>query len=159
MEWIDTGLPRERALGAASGGLAPLAALEALYERWATEDVPGAPPLTGGLVGFIGWEAIRQLERLPNRPPAENAVPGQAFSFVADLVAIDHKYGTVQLIANVLNDGREGADELWANAQARLDSLQHRLAQPSEAWLAEVDMNTNPTARSVSYTHLTLPTN
>lgn len=145
--WIDYGESAERVLGDAAQ-LAPLAALEQLFERWKTPRLPDVPPLTGGLVGFIGWEAIRQLERLPNRPPAENAVPGQAFSFVADLVAIDHKYGTVQLIANVLNDGREGADELWADAQARLDSLQQRLAQPSEAWLAEVDMNTNSTARS-----------
>ncbi|HEU4426962.1 MAG TPA: anthranilate synthase component I, partial [Pilimelia sp.] len=97
VEWLDYGLPRERALGAASDGLAPLAALEAVYERWATDDVPGAPPLTGGLVGFIGWEAIRQIEHLPNRPPAEFRMPGQAFAFVADLVVIDHRTGTVQL--------------------------------------------------------------
>lgn len=147
VNWIDYGASAERVLGEAAS-LPPLAALEQLFERWKTPHLPGVPPLTGGLVGFIGWEAIRQIERLPNKPPAESGVPGQAFSFVADLVAIDHKYGTVQLIANVLNDGRDDAVTLWADAQARLDSLQHRLAQPSEAWLAQVDMNTSPTPRS-----------
>ena len=71
-------------------------------------------------------------------------MPGQAFSFVADLVVIDHKYGTVQLIANVLNDGVDSAEQQWADAQARLDSLQSRLAAPAEAWLAEVDLSTPP---------------
>ncbi len=141
--WIDYGVDADRALGDAAG-LGPLAALSALFERWRTPCLPGHPPLTGGLVGFIGWEAIRQIERLPNRPPADYDVPGEAFSFVADLVAIDHKYGTVQLIANVLNDGTDTPAELWASAQARLDSLQARLAAPSEAWLAEVDLSTAP---------------
>ncbi|HEY6799273.1 MAG TPA: chorismate-binding protein, partial [Agromyces sp.] len=121
-------------------GLAPLSAIEALFERWRTDDVPGAPPLTGGLVGFIGWEAIRQIEHLPNRPPAEFAMPGQAFSFVSELVVIDHRTGTVQLVASVLNDGAESPDELWAGAQQRLDRLQRAIAQPSEAWLAEIDL-------------------
>ena len=77
-------------------------------------------------------------------------MPGQAFSFVADLVVIDHKYGTVQLIANVLNDGHDEPDALWAAAQDRLDTLQARLAEPSEAWLAEVDLGTpaSPTNRT-----------
>jgi anthranilate synthase component 1 len=139
--WLDYGLSAERALGDALA-LGPLAALASLYERWETPRLAGHPPLTGGLVGFIGWEAIRQIERLPNRPPADYDVPGQAFSFVADLVVIDHKYGTVQLIANVLNDGVDGPAVLWAAAQERLDALQSRLAEPSEAWLAEVDLST-----------------
>jgi anthranilate synthase component 1 len=147
--WLDYGLTEERALGEAAG-LAPLAALAHLYAKWQTPRLPEHPPLTGGLVGFIGWEAIRQIERLPNQPPADYEVPGQAFSFVADLVVIDHKYGTVQLIANVLNDGRESHDDLWSAAQSRLDSLQARLAQPAEAWLAEVDLSTpaTPTYRT-----------
>ncbi|HZK59749.1 MAG TPA: anthranilate synthase component I [Cryobacterium sp.] len=147
--WLDYGLAEERALGEAAG-LAPLAALAHLYAKWQTPRLPEHPPLTGGLVGFIGWEAIRQIERLPNQPPADYEVPGQAFSFVADLVVIDHKYGTVQLIANVLNDGHESDDDLWAAAQSRLDSLQARLAQPAEAWLAEVDLSTpaTPTYRT-----------
>lgn len=137
--WQDYGLSAERALGAASD-LPPLAALEALFERWQTEDVPGAPPLTGGLVGFIGWEAVRQIEHLPNRPPAESSMPGQAFSFVAELVVIDHRTGTVQLIASALNDAGATADELWREAQERLDGMQRGLAEPAEAWLAEIDL-------------------
>lgn len=139
VEWLDYGLAAERALGDAADR-APLAAIEALFERWRTDDVPGAPPLTGGLVGFIGWEAIRQIERLPNRPPAEFRMPGQAFAFVADLVVIDHRTGTVQLVASMLNDGVDTADDLWRDAQRRLDRMQHDLAGPSEAWLAEIDL-------------------
>jgi anthranilate synthase component 1 len=110
--------------------------------------VPGLPPLTGGLVGFIGWEAVRQLERLPNRPPAEYDVPGQALCFVADLVAVDHRFGTVQLIANVLADDADDADALWRDAQSRLDRMQTGLSQPAEAHLEHADFAVTPSAVS-----------
>ncbi len=146
--WLDYGLPAERALGA-DHPTGPLDALGALYERWRTPHVDGHPPLTGGLVGFIGWEAVRQLERLPASPPADFSVPGQALSFVSEIVVLDHRDGTVQLIAAALNDGVESADELWTRAQARLDAMQAKLAGPSEAWLAEVNLSTEsaPIAR------------
>ena len=148
-KWINYGLSADRALGDAAT-LGPLEALGYLFDRWQTPRLPEHPPLTGGLVGFIGWEAIRQIEHLPHQPPADYDVPGQSFSFVADLVVLDHKYGTVQLIANVLNDGLDTPDTLWADALTRLDSLQKRLAAPSEAWLAEVDLHvaSSPTHRS-----------
>ena len=141
--WLDYGLDAARALGE-NPPSAPLDALASLYGRWRTPPVPGHPPLTGGLVGFIGWEAVRQLERLPGAPPADYQVPGQAFSLVSELVVLDHRTGTAILIAAALSDGTD-ADALWLDAQTRLDHLQHGLAEPSEAWLADVDLTVAPT--------------
>lgn len=141
--WLDYGLSVERALGDEfpAGSLNGLAHL---YERWTTPRVAGHPPLTGGLVGFIGWEAVRQLENLPAQPPADFAVPGLALSFVSELVVLDHRFGTAQLIVAALNDGTNGPSQLWFDAQARLDDLQNDLNQPSETWLAEVDLDAEP---------------
>jgi anthranilate synthase component I len=136
-------LSEERALGL-DYPRTPLAALDHLYRRWATPRVEGHPPLTGGLVGFIGWEAVRQIERMPNIPPADYSVPSQAHSFVSELVVIDHRDGTVLLVATVLNDGAETPEQLWTDAWTRLDSLQSRLAEPTEAFLAEADMSVRP---------------
>lgn len=141
--WLDYGLPVERALGE-SHPVGPLDAVAHLYERWSTPHVEGHPPLTGGLVGFIGWEAIRQIERLPNVPPADFSVPGQALSFVSELVVLDHRYGTVLLIAAALNDSTDERDVLWGDAQRRLDAMQAAIARPNEAWLAEVDLTVAP---------------
>jgi anthranilate synthase component 1 len=147
--WLDYGLPAARALGVEAAGslgtTAPLDALAHLYERWSTPHIDGHPPLTGGLVGFIGWEAVRQLERLPNVPPADYAVPGQALSFVSELVVLDHRTGAAILIVSALNDGTDDPETLWTVAQGRLDELQHQLAEPSEAWLADVDLTVAPT--------------
>jgi anthranilate synthase component I len=146
--WLDYGLAASRALGD-DAPLTPLAALGHLYDRWATPRVDGHPPLTGGLVGFIGWEAIRQIENLPDAPPADFSVPGQAHTFVSELAVLDHRDGTVLLVAAALNDGVESVEALWTGAQARLDAMQAALGQPSETWLAEVDLTTpaNPIPR------------
>ncbi|MFJ4219246.1 anthranilate synthase component I [Curtobacterium luteum] len=133
--WIDTGIPASRAVDSLDG--APLDVLARLHERWATPRVPGTPPLVGGTVGFIGWEAVRQLEHLPNVPAADFDVPGQALAFVSELAALDHRTGLVLLVASVLNDGVDDADTMWADAQARLDRMQADLVQPTVATVAE----------------------
>lgn len=145
VEWLDYGLPAARALGD-NAPSSPLAALGHLYDRWATPRVAGHPPLTGGLVGFVGWEAIRQIENLPDAPPADFSVPSQAHSFVSELAVVDHRDGTVLLVATALNDGADTPDTLWENAHKQLDSMQAALGKPSEAWLAEVDLSTVPEA-------------
>jgi anthranilate synthase component 1 len=147
--WLDYGMDAERALGLEQHS-APLEALAALYARWQTPTVPGHPPLTGGLVGFIGWEAVRQLERLPDQPPADFDVPGQALSFVSELVVLDHRTATILLIAAAPNDGTASADTLWQEAQDRLDRMQERLAQPTEARLDDVDLEVTPEPTSRS---------
>src|SRR5689334_20347362 len=43
----------------------PLVALRAVLEELQSEPLPGLPPLTGGLVGYLGYDVVRRLERLP----------------------------------------------------------------------------------------------
>jgi len=155
--WQDWGLPASRAFGA--GGITGdyLEALDDLHSHWASPRVPGLPPLTGGLVGYIGWDAVRLLERLPSPPPADFAVPELGMVFASEVVAIDHLKGTVSLIATVLHDdGGPTPDALWADAQRRLDALERRLAAPTEAQLAHVDFDLapNPTARTAREDYL-----
>jgi len=140
--WIDYGMSADRAFGGASGQ--PLDVLSALHTRWKTPVIPGYPPLTGGLVGFIGWDAVRELENLPDAPPIEFDVPVQALSFVSELVVLDHRNGSALLVVTALNDGTDDPETLWRTAQGQLDALQTRLAGPTQAFLAEVDLGTEP---------------
>ena len=140
--WQDFGLNQQEAFGGeipATG----LAALDALYRRWKTPHIPGMPPLTGALVGFIGWEAIREIENLPDAPPADFDVPRQGLSFSREVIVLDHKFGTVTLISNVvITESSADVEALFAHAQSRLDDLQERLAQPGPVGLAQIDLDT-----------------
>lgn len=143
--WISHELDAEHAFG----GPIPetgLDALDALYRRWKTPRIEGMPPLTGALVGFIGWEAIRELENLPDAPLADFSIPRQALSFSREVIVLDHKFGTVTLITNVLAHHNDAsAETLFDAAQVRLDDLQYRLAQAGPVGLATIDLDVAPT--------------
>lgn len=141
--WRSDALTAERLLGDAErrGGLEMV---EHVLRRWSTPRIDGLPRLTSGLVGHIGWEAVRELERLPDAPPREVDVPAIAMSLVATLVVLDHRTGAAHLVANVLNDGADDADALWRDAQARLDALEAELSRPQPGSLAALDRDAAP---------------
>ncbi|WP_430592948.1 anthranilate synthase component I [Humidisolicoccus flavus] len=144
-DWLDFGLSRARAFGD-DVERTPLEALAHLQSRWSTPRIPGLPRFTGGLVGHVGWEAVRELEHLPNQKPREINVPDLGFSFASEVIAFDHRAGTITLIATALNDGTETLDQLWDGAQRQLGDMQARLAEPSDSWLATIDMTAEPKA-------------
>lgn len=123
-EWIDYGLSATNAFG----GDIPasrLAALDALYARWASPVNTELPPLTSGLVGYLGWDTIRELENLPEAPANESGVPTQSMVFVRDLLVLDHRTSVIHVCTAVL--GRGDADSEWDEAQARLTDIVARL--------------------------------
>lgn len=143
----------ERLLPGGVASLTPVAALQAVYERWRAPQVPGLPPLASGFVGYLGWDTVREFERLEHRPVDGPGLPTQGLSFVSELVVIDHREGSVVLLANVLNDGAldgggagdgPDADAQWADAQTRLDALQAALATPVASPLGSLDRAAQP---------------
>jgi anthranilate synthase component I len=117
--------------GVPSGG-SPLEALRKTIEHLRTPRLAGLPPLTGGMVGFMAYDAVRRLERLPTLAGDDLHVPEIAFLLATDLAVLDHVLGTVTLIANAINwDGRhEGVDEAYGDATARLDQMEADLRIP-----------------------------
>lgn len=111
-----------------------LEVLGATLEALRTPAVPGLPPLTGGLVGALGWDVVRHWEpTLPARAPEELGVPEVSLSLATDLAVVDHVDGTVWLVANAINFDAtdERVDEAYADAVARLDAMQRALATPA----------------------------
>lgn len=149
------GLDADRLLPGGVASLAPVEALRAVYEYWRTPEVPGLPPLASGFVGYLGWDTVRQFEKLEHGPTQGPGLPTQSLSFVSELVVIDHREGSVVLLANVLNDeatagatgadrGAACADTAWADAQRRLDALQADLARATPSPLGTLDRQALP---------------
>ncbi len=116
----------------------PLVALQATLAALHTERLPGLPPLTGGLVGIIGYDAVRRLERLPELTTDDLHVPEIAMMLATDLAVLDHADGSVLLIANAINYDATDARVDWAHDDAvdRLDRMTRELAEPAPATVA-----------------------
>lgn len=129
-------------------GSDPLDILRAELSRYQPVPTDGLPRFAGGLVGYLGYEAAGHFEPKLNLPQ-HASLPDAVFLLADSVVAFDHAFGRLLLIANAsLNgDGTRGL----AEAEARLDELEARLtadlpARPSSADLpAESELRSNLT--------------
>jgi anthranilate synthase component 1 len=114
----------------APAGIDPLEALRLSAAHLRSPKIPGLPPLTGGLVGFMGYDVVRRLEKLPSLSQKDIPLPELSFMLTSDLAVMDHSEGTITLIANAINwDGSDDRiDEAYASCIERLDRMQADLA-------------------------------
>ncbi len=105
----------------------PLAALADELAQMRVEALPGLPRFSGGLAGYLGYEMMRFFE--PSVALNPHAVLPDAIFLLADtVVAFDHAFGRLVLIANP--DAGQDPIAAQAEAGARLDAIQQRLAGP-----------------------------
>jgi anthranilate synthase component 1 len=127
----------------------PLEALRDTVNVLATEPVPGLPPLTGGMVGAITYDAIRRWERVADTNPDDLGLPELAMVLATDLAVLDHADGSLLLVANAINydatDDR--VEQAWADAVDRLDRMTRELAAPADSTVATVDQAVFAAAR------------
>jgi anthranilate synthase component 1 len=112
----------------------PLDILRATLQALHTEPLPGLPPLTGGMVGYFGYDTVRRLERLPDLTEDDLGIPELVMMMATDLAALDHHEGTITLIANAVNwDGSsERLDEAYDDAVTRLNRMTEQLCTTAE---------------------------
>lgn len=132
--WIGTppaGVPRN---------MDPLSALKQSVAHLKSPVIPGLPPLTGGLVGYMGYDSVRRLESIPNLAVDDLKLPEIAFMLTSDLAIMDHSDGTLTLIANAINwDGSdERVDEAFIDAQHRLDLMYQDLQSSLAGDVSEI---------------------
>ncbi|POH73200.1 anthranilate synthase component I [Arthrobacter glacialis] len=140
----------EPPVGVPLGG-SPVDAMEATLKLLGTERFDGLPPFTSGLVGFVGWEAVRHWEKLPEPPVDDLHLPEVALNLVADMAVHDNNEGTVLLIANAINANGtdENVDGAWHDAVARVRAMVEQLRQPVVQPMSVVDVPAASFAESV----------
>ncbi|MEU6116394.1 anthranilate synthase component I [Streptomyces sp. NPDC047117] len=115
----------------------PLAALRETVETLHTPrdliEGQGLPPFTGGMVGYLGYDIVRRLEKIGDATSDDLRLPELTMLLTSDLAVLDHWNGTVLLIANAINhnDLDTGVDEAYADAVARLDTMAYDLSRPA----------------------------
>jgi len=105
--------------------------LRRVGSKYSSVKLPELPPFSAGAVGYLSYEAVRQIERLPARVEPDVDVDDAVFMYFRTLVAFDHVRHRLFLISNVLTE--EGPGNLrakYAQAVRELDGLERRLARP-----------------------------
>ncbi|PJF48793.1 MAG: anthranilate synthase component I [Chloroflexi bacterium] len=91
---------------------------------------PQLPRFCGGLVGYTGYDVVRQFERLPASAADVLHLPEAAYLLANTLVAFDHARHRLLIIANAYLDGAPTLVEAYEDAVARIKTIHARLSAP-----------------------------
>ncbi|MBT9330943.1 anthranilate synthase component I [Paracidobacterium acidisoli] len=91
--------------------------------------LPGLPPFTAGAVGFLTYDAVRRIERLPELTRDDLHMPDACLMFFDEVLAFDHVKKEILLIVTA-DVRRQSPLAAYADAQKRLGRLEKRLARP-----------------------------
>ncbi|HEX4904610.1 MAG TPA: anthranilate synthase component I [Acidimicrobiales bacterium] len=103
-----------------------LHAIEDALRLYTSPSLPELPPLHAGLLGYFGYDIVREIEHLPDVNPDQLGVPDAVLSVISELAAYDHWRQRVVLIANAwCAPGASDVelDEQYDDAVRRLETL------------------------------------
>ena len=116
----------------------PVRFLSKILERHKSPSFPNRPKLTGGLVGYFGYDTVRYVEKTLNHPPQDDLnIPDCHLFLYREIVAFDHLSNKTVIIQNI-DKNSEVKSQLDACEQRakeltdRLNSYFPKPRQPKE---------------------------
>jgi anthranilate synthase component 1 len=97
--------------------------LQEEMNRYKFTPQPGAPRFIGGLVGYLGYEAVRFFEPVLKSHMKRGGIPDGIYLLADTVIAFDHARRSLSLISNVLDGDVDSANR-------KLDEIQARIHQP-----------------------------
>ena len=109
----------------------PIAELRGLLAKYRSQRVEGFPRFTGGAVGYVSYDAVRLIERVPNAVEDDLLTDDMLLMFFDSVLAFDNVTHKVHVMCNVHTAGDLAAN--YEAAVARIDALIEALARPVDA--------------------------
>jgi anthranilate synthase component I len=111
----------------------PLVALRSLLQEVQPVAVPGLPRFQGGAVGFLGYDMVGHMERLPRVAKDDLELPDVVFMLTETLLVFDNLRHRLLVIANARIDKRDpaGLDAAYDRAALKIGMTVAKLARPA----------------------------
>jgi anthranilate synthase component 1 len=113
----------------------PLDAVRELLRGLQPVPVPGLPRFQGGAVGYLAYDMVRHMERIPAAARDDLGLPDAVFMFTDTLIAFDNLRHRLIVIANATIEDRDdrSLDEAYDRAAVRIGMILAKLARPARA--------------------------
>ena len=128
----------------------PLLDLEERVSRAKPVAAPWLGPFWGGGVGFLGYDVVRYVERLPDQPPKSSAVPDSLFVFTRSVVVIDNLRSIARIVVSVHVDDSTDAQREYRKAISEIDAIESRLRSPGRLPDLHLDHSAPPSSADSS---------
>ncbi|MDB5318086.1 MAG: anthranilate synthase component [Rhodospirillales bacterium] len=109
---------------------------------------PGLPPIGAGLYGYLGYDMVRLMEKLPAANPDVLGVPEAVLMRPTLIAVFDHVRDTLTLCAPVWPEASGDAPAAWDLANARLDEAEAALDRPVPRAAPPADLPAPPAPSS-----------
>ncbi|ALC17557.1 anthranilate synthase, component I [Desulfuromonas soudanensis] len=108
----------------------PLARLKEFMAPYRPVSVPGLPRFSGGAVGYLGYDMVRFIERLPDENPREIGAYDAAFLLTEELLIFDNMRQKIKVVCNVHLQPEEDPVAAYGRGIKAIDGLIARLRSP-----------------------------
>ncbi len=123
------------------------AVLQHYLDEYSEVAVPGLPRLRCGAVGYLGYDSVRLIERLPTPPPDELNLPEAIWCFYDTVAAFDRLKHQIVLMASAFIDPgtslRDGYDAALRRLNIMAQDLQAGFESPVPVRLSAERMTAN----------------
>jgi len=109
---------------------APLDSLRALLEESRIDLPADLPPMAAGVFGYMGYDMVRFMERLPDDNPDELGLPDALMIRPTVMVIFDSVADEMLIVTPVRPEPGVSAEVAYKRAQARLEEIITRLSGP-----------------------------
>ena len=108
----------------------PLAAVEALLARYQPVPCPELPEFYGGMVGYLGYDAVRFFERASLADGVGLDLPDAVFLLADTVAAFDHVKRQLLVVTNIHVGEQDSIEEAYARGVKRIGTIAEAVSRP-----------------------------
>lgn len=108
----------------------PIASLKRIVEQSRIDLPAELPPMAGGLFGYLGYDMVRYIEKLPDPPPDPLNLPESILLRPTVIAIFDNIRDEIIVVTPVWPDQKTEARQAYDAAVARLHDIAARFAGP-----------------------------
>jgi anthranilate synthase component 1 len=131
------------------GGASGMDRLRAIYRNQKVAQLPELPRFVGGAVGFLGYEAVGEFERMPRPKSDARVTPCSRFVKADRLLVFDNRRHTLTGVVCTRPAESKSADAAYDLGVEQVDAMMARLRTPAPC-LPEGVSSTGPLASNMT---------
>lgn len=105
----------------------PIDIIQGLLKDYRPASVEGAPRFSGGAIGYMGYDIVRHIERLPDLSPRELGLPDIYLIITDTFLVFDNVEHRIKIVSNAYIDKGSDLDEAYARSVAKIDAIVAKL--------------------------------
>ena len=105
----------------------PLDEIKKIMSRYKYVGHAGLPRFSGGFVGYLGYDAVRFFEDIPNKNPDDLGVQDCVWMLSDTLLVFDHLRHTIKIVVNVFISDSGSVKKAYDSAKKKIEQMHNRM--------------------------------